>query len=709
MDDTIFALDIGTRTVVGLVLKQEGDTLHLVASKVLEHEQRAMQDGQIHRVEEVAALLKRVTSELERDLGQPLHKVAIAAAGRALKTVRKKISFELERAREVRAEDVINLDYQAIQSAQQDLVEESRRGDYHFVGYSTVINRIDGIEIGDLEGQRGQLLEVELIATFLPRIVVDSLLNAVHRAGLEVNYMTLEPIAAANLIIPKELHNLNLALIDIGAGTSDIAITEKGSIKGYAMVPVAGDEITEKICDEYLLDFSTGEKVKKALRKEQIIYCRNMLDQDLEIEREEILQLIEPVVEELTYLISQEIQRVNEKSPQAVMCVGGGSLTPLLQSTLAEALGLKKSRVAIKSREEIKGIEGKVEGISMAQAITPLGIAKINRDEKMRAHFIEVIVNKETVHLFTLTQPTISDALLAAGIDIRKIRGRPGLALTVEVFQELRSCKGTLGTPGKILLNHKEENLEAHIEDGDTITIEFGIDGEPGEGLVRDVLPELEEKSIILNGEEKRLAPIIYMDGERVDPSTPLKDRSSIEYYNYTKVDHILKWLWELKEEDILPRILPFTLNGEDREIKRERYTITIEGEVAHREDPIHSGDTINVVKKSWAITAGQIIREAEGDQSFHITLNGKKWEIPPKSYALKINGEWKTLDTEIRAGDDIDYDPLPLKFNEVLGYVNYSIPSQPEGRPILLKNDTEVGFTETIQDGDRLEIRWGS
>lgn len=84
-----------------------------------------------------------------------------------------------------------------------------------------------------------------MVATFLPSEVVDSLYAVMQKAGLEVASMTLEPIAALNAAIPADLRLLNLALVDIGAGTSDIAVCRDGSVVGYTMATVAGDEITE--------------------------------------------------------------------------------------------------------------------------------------------------------------------------------------------------------------------------------------------------------------------------------------------------------------------------------------------------------------------------------------------------------------------------------------------------------------------------------
>ncbi len=77
--------------------------------------------------------------------------------------------------------------------------------------------------------------------------------------------MTLEPIAAINVLIPSSMRRLNVALVDIGAGTSDIAITDENTVTAYGMVPIAGDEVTEAISDHFLLDFPDAERVKKEL------------------------------------------------------------------------------------------------------------------------------------------------------------------------------------------------------------------------------------------------------------------------------------------------------------------------------------------------------------------------------------------------------------------------------------------------------------
>ena len=104
---------------------------------------------------------------------------------------------------------------------------------------------LNGYEIGNLEGHKAHTIGADVLATFLPEEVVDGLYAAVDQADLEVSNLTLEPIAAINVAIPERFRLLNIALVDVGAGTSDISVVKEGSVIAFGMMPLAGDEITE--------------------------------------------------------------------------------------------------------------------------------------------------------------------------------------------------------------------------------------------------------------------------------------------------------------------------------------------------------------------------------------------------------------------------------------------------------------------------------
>ncbi len=540
----IFALDIGTRSVVGVIMQETPKGLEIVVYEHLEHPNRAMIDGQIHDIEEVARAIRILKEKLETKIGQPLTQVAVAAAGRALRTIRLKVNTEIEEYKEIHRDDILRLELQAVQEAQSRLAdgqenETDKSLNYHCVGYSVVYYELDGYKIGNLYGQKGRNMGVEVIATFLPRIVVDSLFAALHRAGLEMNSLTLEPIAASAVVVPPSMRQLNIALVDIGAGTSDIAITDDGSIVGYGMVPVAGDEITEKISQHYLVDFNRAEVIKRSVHNQEEIRFCDVLGIEHTVTKEELLDVISESVRALTKQISEKIIELNGRTPQAVICIGGGSLTPLLKNMLAENLGLSQQRVAVRGREAISEVFGAQE-VMGPEAVTPIGIAVTSYEHKGLG-FARVMVNNHQVRLFEINRGTVADALLAAGISIRKTQPRFGMALTVTVNGELKIIRGGKGKPAVIKLNGQDVTIDAPVKHNDVIEFVEAQNGEDAKGHIYDVVPELLPINISINEEPFTINPVITMNGQPVTYCDELVDNARIVYYLPRTIAEILE------------------------------------------------------------------------------------------------------------------------------------------------------------------------
>ena len=179
--------------------------------------------------------------------------------------------------------------------------------------------------MGNLEGHKARTIGVDLIATFLPEDVVDGLYRAVELAGLEVANMTLEPIAAIQVAIPERFRMLNIALIDVGAGTSDISITNDGCIIAYGMIPIAGDALTEVIARHCLVDFATAEKIKRQAGEAEEITYEDIMLLPQKIKSKEVLSVTAPVVEDMARQVADKIKELNGgKSVSAVFVVGGG-------------------------------------------------------------------------------------------------------------------------------------------------------------------------------------------------------------------------------------------------------------------------------------------------------------------------------------------------------------------------------------------------
>ncbi len=537
MAEKIFALDIGTRTVVGLVAEHKKGVLNVEAMEIVEHETRSMLDGAVHDVDEVTRVVELVKNKLAKKTGEKLDKVGVALAGRALRTLSNRLEKTINVADEITAEQVRNIELEAVSALLSQLGQMS---DFHCVGYSVVYQELDGIRLRNLVDQRGSNIAMEVIATFLPRAVIDSMLSVLRKANLEPVSVTLEPIAAMSVIIPPDMRRLNLALVDIGAGTSDIAISRDGSVVAYGMVPEAGDEITEALCGKYLLDFSQGEKLKRNVAAKLALPIENIMGIKKQIKQKEVLEVLEQPVQTLAEHIAKEIKEINGSSPQAVVCVGGGSLTPLLQNKLAEALDLPEANVGIRGPEKIIGLKDTTGKLITPDMVTPIGIAQISSKLK-GLKFIHVYVNDlpagrqgKKVQLLDLEQRLdVLAALMASGISLSHIYGKPGLGISYEFCNEVFAIRGEMGHPAKIIVNEKPAGLEDKIKSGDVIRFSPAVDGHDAEIRVKDLGFETKEKiSVRVNSQEVEIEcgrADILVNGRVVGPDDFVPDRAKIE------------------------------------------------------------------------------------------------------------------------------------------------------------------------------------
>jgi len=567
--EPIFALDIGTRMVMGLVMtKNEEQGYEILASAQTEHRQRAMYDGQVHDVDEVARAVAKVKAQLEKKLDTPLKQVAVAAAGRALRTeVAVAEHKELLPVRWER-ENVLALEIEAVHQALRQL-QSSADDDlqsYHCVGYNTIASWNEGEEISNLIGQRGRVAKVSVIATFLPRTVVDGLVAVLGRVGLEMTSLTLEPIAAGQAAIPQNMRRLNLALVDVGAGTADIALTRSGSFFAYGMVPMAGDEVTEEICTHYLLDFKVGEKVKRELSKKQKVSFTDFLGAKVIVDQSEVLEIIRSVVGKLAENISKEILRLNNGVPHAIILIGGGSLTPLLCELLAETIGIPRNRVGIQVRDRIGEIKGG-KSLKGPETITPIGIG-IAALQENGLQYYTVLVNGSPVSIFALQLATVAEALLAAGIQPRSFLGKPGAALTFEINDEMQVIKGTLGSPAQLLVNGKPSKLDQSLKAGDEIIFTPGEAGQDAKAYFKDVLSLPKSKWISWNGQRERFAPQVFVDNHKVCETDQILDGYKVSYLPNDDLNNLLKQKdYDLKRKEELE----VRINGEFHTFQLDR------------------------------------------------------------------------------------------------------------------------------------------
>lgn len=506
-EDTIFVLDIGTRSIIGLAGVVEEDKLNVLAIESAEHTKRAMIDGQIEDINAVAKLASTVKERIEAKLEMKLSRVCVAAAGRALKTERTSHEIEVPDGKSI-DEDLINqLESGAIEKI-DDMLSESASDthkQFYLVGYSAIQYYLDDYPISSLLDHHASKIKADVLATFLPSEVVESLYAAMRQAGLEVASLTLEPIAAINAAIPDNLRLLNLAFADIGAGTSDIAVCKDGNIAGYTMTTTAGDEITETLMKEYLIDFDTAEQIKMDLDSKKEIYFTDIMGFEQTLTAESVLDSVSDGIAHLCTEIAESIIDVNGGPPSAVFLAGGGSKLRGVLEGVRSALDMDEKRIAIAGNNFKVTAFSKEYDLNNPEYATPLGIA-VSSGLNLINDSYHLTLNGKRARLFRNGDLNVFNVLTMNGYRYRDLFGRSGASLIVTVNGKRRVLYGQPATNSILTLNGQPAKVEDMVKAGDTLEFIPAKAGSPAMAKVSDVLePGTEEGEVTVNGESVSL------------------------------------------------------------------------------------------------------------------------------------------------------------------------------------------------------------
>lgn len=511
-DNMVFALDIGTRSIIGMVGIVEENKVKIVAIDQEEHSERAMIDGQIENIEKVSALADKIKKKLETKLRVKLTRVCVAAAGRALQTRRADFELELPGTQLIDDEIISRLEAGAIGKAEEAFEADNHaEGDarrFYLVGYTVCQYFLDQYPISNLKDHRGQHVKADLIATFLPSEVVESLYTTMNKIDLEVASITLEPIAAINAAIPENLRLLNLALVDIGAGTSDIAACTSGSVTGYTMATVAGDEITETIMKEYLVDFATAESIKAQLDTEEVLIFTNILGMEQKVSRETMFQSIQHTSDLLCKEIAQKIIEINGGSPSALFLAGGGSKLSGLKEGITMALEMDANRVAVAGNYFQANAYSEEYDLNNPVYATPIGIA-ISSGLNLINDSFRVVLNNKPAKLFRSGSFTALNLLMMNGYQFRDILGRSGANVTVTVNGERKIFYGSAAQPASLLINKKEGKLSDIIHAGDVIDFVPAVHGIPAKAVLGDIEGAPDALDLTINGKHASLKTLL--------------------------------------------------------------------------------------------------------------------------------------------------------------------------------------------------------
>ena len=669
--DSIFALDIGTRTVIGTVGIIKDSKFCVLAEELVEHKERAMVDGQIHDISLVAEAVSRVKRGLESKLGIKLTEASIAAAGRFLSTVTVKEGFEINEKDEVNREIVRTLEMSAVKKAEEKIKKDDNTKLY-CVGYSVKNYYLNGYVISNLLSHKGERIDVEIIATFLPRTVVESLYAVMEKVKLSVSYMTLEPIAAMEAVIPKNLRLLNIALIDIGAGTSDIAISSKDTVNAFGMVPLAGDEVTEAIAEHFMVDFNTAENIKKNCSEDNEVTYTDVLGFSNKAEYKEVIETIEPVVLNIADCLKGKILELNgDKAPSAIFLVGGGAHTPLLKELLLKELGMPENRIAIRGREAVPDSIESDESLG-STGVTVLGIGLL-KSKKCGNDFIDVSLNGSVVSLYNSYRHTVMDLILQGGINPKMLIGKNGKGLKFKINGKNKTIFGELAHNSIITINNKPGSIDSEIKAGDEVFIEYAKNGENARAVVSDFLESIYSVSFYINHDQYFLEPAAFLNGRKINMNENINDGDDINFIYPRNIGDFKKINEKFMDE----------IFYKDEVLLKDLYEIK-EGDELTTSRTIEDETEINNDHHSEALST-----EAE------VCTSVEKEDKKANEIRVLINNEKVTL-----KGKET------FVFVDIFNFYDFDR-TKARGNLILEINDKEAKFYDVLKDGDCISIYW--
>ena len=738
--NNVFGLDIGTRNVVGTVGYQTDDKEFVVTAQyVREHETRAMLDGQIHDIGRVAKTIKEVKDELEKQTGQPLEEVCIAAAGRVLKTVTTHVEYEYAQESVVTGEDVHTLDLLGIEKAQEALKEVNDTSyKFYCVGYSTVKFFLNDEVFISLEGHKANKIGEDIIVTFLPEDVVDGLYAAVGQAGLSVANMTLEPIAAINVAIPENYRMLNIALVDVGAGTSDISITRDGSIIAYGMIPHAGDEMTEVIVQHFLVDFNMAESIKLQSTTSDTVTYKDIMSIEHTIPAQDVWDVAAPVVDNIAQEVSAKIRELNgDKTVSACFVVGGGGKIHGFTEKLAEDLDLPEERVALRGEEVLGDVTFEQEDIKKDPLlVTPIGICLNYYDQ--RNNFIMVRFNGERIKLYDNNRLTIVDAALQAGFSNDELFTKRGTPINFTVNGVARLVRGEAGDGAVVTMNGKPASINTPLEPNSEIVIEPSTAGEAAVYKISQ-LDEYNHSVItfVINGRKVSCPRFVQVNGRLEPEDYSIRENDVIETRNYYTVRQIAQFMdlvidtdqmiFVNNEEADLDTLVyeNFSVEWKTDEygvarIDNNNYNDTQESDSDDAsvlaEQDANSTESDNTVTRTSEQMMNQVLDELHDEFAKEAEVSAvpenelPENELPKNDIQEEIHEEDSSENTVTVI---VNGEPVELSgkdtyiFVDIFTHISFDLQAG-KGRAIAtVINGRDARFSEELHEGDKIELYW--
>jgi len=321
----IVGLDIGTSKVVAIVAEVNADgDIEVVG--IGSHPSKGMKKGVVVNIESTVASIQRAVDEAELMAGCQIHSVFVGIAGSHIR------SLNSHGIVAIKEQEVAGLDVERVLDAARAVAIPADQKVLHVLPQEYVIDNQEGIK--EPQGMSGVRLEAKVHLVTCAVNAAQNIEKCIRRCGLEVEDIILEQLASSYSVLTDDERELGVCLVDIGGGTTDIAIFTEGSIRHTGVIPIAGDQVTNDIAMALRTPSQHAEEIKiryacaltQLAGADQTIKVPSVGERPpRDLSRQSLAEVVEPRYDELFTLIQAELRRsgFEDLIPSGIVLTGG--------------------------------------------------------------------------------------------------------------------------------------------------------------------------------------------------------------------------------------------------------------------------------------------------------------------------------------------------------------------------------------------------
>lgn len=323
----IVGLDIGTSKVVAIVGELSADGgIEIVG--IGSHPSKGMKKGVVVNIESTVQSIQRAVDEAELMAGCQIHSVYVGIAGSHIR------SLNSHGIVAIKEQEVVEQDLERVIDAARAVAIPADQKVLHVLPQEYVIDSQEGIK--EPQGMSGVRLEAKVHLVTCAVNAAQNIEKCIRRCGLEVEDIILEQLASSYSVLTDDERELGVCLVDIGGGTTDIAIFTEGSIRHTGVIPIAGDQVTNDIAMALRTPSQHAEEIKiryacaltQLAGADQTIKVPSVGDRPpRDLSRQSLAEVVEPRYDELFTLIQAELRRsgFEDLIPSGIVLTGGTS------------------------------------------------------------------------------------------------------------------------------------------------------------------------------------------------------------------------------------------------------------------------------------------------------------------------------------------------------------------------------------------------